>query len=704
VVRRLVPGLTSLLALLAALLLVGALPAAPASDPGWSAYHHDPQRTGVDPTQGTALSVSAGWTSPALDGKVYAEPLVNNGHVIVATEGNTVYSLNAGDGTVVWSQNLGPPVVPTGFPCGNINPIGITSTPVIDPTSGVVYAVAFLAPLHHELFALSLSTGAVLWHRTIDAPGADPQVHNQRGALALSQGNVYVPFGGLAGDCGQYQGRVVASPVNGTGALLTYTVPTTREGGIWGPAGPAVDPATGDLLVATGNSNSTTTFDYGESVIRLSPSLSVLDYWVPSNWVALNQGDVDIGSVGPTILGNNRIFQTGKAGVAYLLAADHLGGIGGQVFSADVCAGGGVFGGTAYAAPYIYVPCNNGLAAVLVAPDGNSFSVAWRGPSGNAGPPIVSGGLVWTLYPGKLEAFNATTGAPAYQATVSEVATFSTPSSGDGQVFVAANGGVRSFVLTSATLPGLRRGYWLAASDGGIFNYGDAGFSGSAGGHPLNQPIVGMAATPSGGGYWLAASDGGIFNYGDAGFFGSAGSVHLHRPIVGMAPTPSGGGYWLAASDGGIFNYGDAGFSGSAGGHPLNQPIVGMSATPSGGGYWLVASDGGIFAYGNAAFFGSTGSIHLNQPIVGMAATPDGQGYWLVASDGGIFNYGDAGFFGSGGALHLNKPIVGMAATPDGHGYWLVASDGGIFNYGDAGFFGSAGALHLNKPIVGMAP
>ena len=245
-------------------------------------------------------------------------------------------------------------------------------------------------------------------------------------------------------------------------------------------------------------------------------------------------------------------------------------------------------------------------------------------------------------------------------------------------------------------------GYWLAASDGGIFNHGDAGFFGSAGGSPLNKPVVGMAATSDDGGYWLVASDGGIFNYGDAGFFGSAGSLHLNKPIVGMAATSDDGGYWLVASDGGIFNYGDAGFFGSAGSLHLNKPIVGMAATSHDGGYWLVASDGGIFNYGDAGFFGSTGSIALNKPIVGMAATSDDGGYWLVASDGGIFNYGDAGFFGSTGSIALNKPIVGMASPDDG-GYWLVASDGGIFNYGDAGFFGSEGGTPLNKPIVGMA-
>ncbi len=234
-------------------------------------------------------------------------------------------------------------------------------------------------------------------------------------------------------------------------------------------------------------------------------------------------------------------------------------------------------------------------------------------------------------------------------------------------------------------------GYWLVASDGGVFSYGDAGFYGSAGGTPLNKPVVGMAATPRGGGYWLVASDGGVFSYGDAGFYGSTGSLRLNQPVVGMAATPDGRGYWLVASDGGIFAFGDAGFYGSTGGLLLNQPVVGMAATADGRGYWLVASDGGIFAFGDASFYGSAGSLHLNQPVVGMGATPGVRGYWLVASDGGIFTFGDAGFYGSTGSLHLNRPVVGMATTWGGNGYWLVASDGGIFAFGDAGFYGSAG-------------
>ncbi len=274
-------------------------------------------------------------------------------------------------------------------------------------------------------------------------------------------------------------------------------------------------------------------------------------------------------------------------------------------------------------------------------------------------------------------------------------------------------------VLTGGTaiyttpVPGT--GYWQAASDGGVFNYGSAGFYGSAGNIKLNKPIVGIAATQDQGGYWLVASDGGIFNYGDAGYFGSTGGITLNKPVVGMAATPyvpgangapaapAGLGYWLVATDGGVFNFGDAGFFGSAGNLKLNSPIVGIAPTPDGKGYWLVASDGGIFTYGDATFYGSTGGITLNKPVVGMAPTPDGKGYWLVASDGGVFNFGDAAFFGSAGGLKLNKPVVGVTSSPDGKGYSLVASDGGIFNYGDAGFFGSAGNLKLNKPVVGMA-
>jgi N-acetylmuramoyl-L-alanine amidase len=188
----------------------------------------------------------------------------------------------------------------------------------------------------------------------------------------------------------------------------------------------------------------------------------------------------------------------------------------------------------------------------------------------------------------------------------------------------------------------------------------------------LNKPIVSMAATPDGKGYWLVASDGGIFTFGDATFYGSTGNMVLNKPIVGMAATPDGKGYWLVGTDGGIFTFGDATYYGSTGALVLNKPIVGMGSTPDRLGYWLVASDGGIFTFGDAKFHGSEGGTALVAPIVGMATTPGGQGYWLVASDGGIFTFGDAAFYGSEGGAQLAAPVVGMAATPDGNGYWLV--------------------------------
>jgi|GEM_PF-4387113 len=259
--------------------------------------------------------------------------------------------------------------------------------------------------------------------------------------------------------------------------------------------------------------------------------------------------------------------------------------------------------------------------------------------------------------------------------------------------------GIRALAATGGT----SRGYWFVASDGGIFSFGDAQFAGSTGNLRLNQPIVGMAPTPTGHGYWFVASDGGVFSFGDAQFFGSTGNMRLNRPIVGMAASPTGHGYWFVASDGGIFSFGDAGFYGSAGAANLAKPIVGMAATPTGHGYWFVASDGGIFNYGDAQFYGSAANAGLRSPIVGIAATPDGQGYYLAGADGTVHAFGDAIFHGSMGGKALKSPVVGIATTATGAGYWLVAADGGIFSFGDASFFGSTGNVHLNRAIVGMA-
>ena len=247
-------------------------------------------------------------------------------------------------------------------------------------------------------------------------------------------------------------------------------------------------------------------------------------------------------------------------------------------------------------------------------------------------------------------------------------------------------------------------GYWLVGSDGGIFWYGAGSnhFFGSTGNIPLNQPIVGMAPTPSGRGYWMVASDGGIFAFGDARFFGSMGGKPLNQPIVAMAATRSGNGYWLVASDGGIFSFGDATFLGSMGATKLNKPIVDIVPTPSGRGYWMAASDGGIFSFGDAGFFGSTGAIKLTKRIQAMAATPSGRGYWLVAGDGGVFSFGDAKFYGSA-AGGEDKRVVDIAPSASGAGYYMTASNGAVFAYGDAKWFGGAQDLHLAHGVISMA-
>jgi SpoIID/LytB domain protein len=255
----------------------------------------------------------------------------------------------------------------------------------------------------------------------------------------------------------------------------------------------------------------------------------------------------------------------------------------------------------------------------------------------------------------------------------------------------AATFGLRSdwFAITNAGgSSGGINGYWVVASNGGVYPFGGAVNYGSMAARLLNAPVIGMAPTATGAGYWLVAGDGGIFSFGNAPFYGSTGNVRLNRPIIGMASSFDGKGYWLFASDGGTFTFGDAQFHGSTGDIRLAQPIVGMATTPDGGGYWLVAADGGIFTFGDARFFGSTGNVRLAQPIVGMVPTANGAGYWLVGRDGGIFTFGNARFVNSLPGLGISDTITSVAATADGGGYLMVGASGAVYPFGDAPYFG----------------
>ena len=180
---------------------------------------------------------------------------------------------------------------------------------------------------------------------------------------------------------------------------------------------------------------------------------------------------------------------------------------------------------------------------------------------------------------------------------------------------------------------------------------------------PAPDPVLHLTSTLAPDGYWLVASDGGVFAYGDAGFHGSAGGLHLDAPVVGMAATPDGGGYWLVASDGGVFAYGDAAYLGSAVGAALASPVAAVQAAPTGPGYWLVAADGGVFAYGAAGFHGSAVGRIGPGTAVDLAPTPDGAGYWVADSAGGVLALGAAASFGSAAGTRLARPVVGMASS-----------------------------------------
>jgi len=266
----------------------------------------------------------------------------------------------------------------------------------------------------------------------------------------------------------------------------------------------------------------------------------------------------------------------------------------------------------------------------------------------------------------------------------------------------AVVGGLAPRASTPATAGGTA-GYWLAGIDGGVFNYGQAPFYGSAGNVPLNNPIVGFVPTPSGGGYWMVGSDGGIFAFGDAPFFGSMGGKPLNRPIAGMAVPPSGRGYWMVATDGGVFAFGDAPFYGSLAGEKLSKPIVDFAATPTGRGYWMATSDGAVYGFGDAGYYGSVpDGADLAKRIQALAPTPSGQGYWLAGADGAVYGFGDAGYYGSA-TDKTDKRVIDMAATASGKGYYLVTANGQVFAFGDATGYGDASRADLNNRITAIA-
>src|SRR5438094_7662630 len=293
-----------------------------------------------------------------ISGNVYAQPLyIENGPggaamIIVVTESNNTYALNAATGAVIWQRNVGPPVS-SGLPCGNISPLGITGTPVVDLTSRSLFFDAMIdgATKKHFIYSLNLDTGAINagWPVDVDARATyngvafTSLVQNERSALGLVNGIVYVPYSGHWGDCGTYHGWVVGVQINNPSSVTAWAT-TAVGGGIWGHGGVASDGT--NMFVVTGNTFTGGTWGGGEAIIRLQAgpvfSGNPTDYWAPTNWLSLDNGDIDLGGCGAVLIDvpgatpSQLVLALGKDGNGYLLNRNNLGGITTPVASANV--------------------------------------------------------------------------------------------------------------------------------------------------------------------------------------------------------------------------------------------------------------------------------------------------------------------------------------------------------------------------------
>jgi hypothetical protein len=218
-----------------------------------------------------------------------------------------------------------------------------------------------------------------------------------------------------------------------------------------------------------------------------------------------------------------------------------------------------------------------------------------------------------------------------------------------------------------------RLGYWLVASDGGLFAFGNAGYYGSIPGlgfapagtrgavPKLNAPVVAMVPSTDGGGYFMVASDGGVFAFGDARFAGSCPGIGgCAGSAVAVMPDASGNGYWVVTSSGAVYGFGDAAFYGAPGNR--GSTVTSAVRTPDGGGYWVLFANGSVAGYGDAANLGGPiGAVGGSNPASAIFTTADGGGYWVTSAAGAVFTYGDAPYEGGMGGARLNAPII--AAT-----------------------------------------
>lgn len=385
---------------------------------------------------------SVAWKA-SVDGAVYGEPVTVGDRVFVATEDDDVYAISLNTGQILWRASIGTPLtdVIQRAGCGDIDPLGITSTPVADTADDTVYVVGEVSSAHRLLVGFDMTTGKVV--RTADADptgGGDSQVNlQQRPGLVVDDGRIDVGYGGLDGDCGFYHGWVVGVSVTPNVANLEFDATTGGSGGaIWqGGAPPSVD-GDGNIYVVTGNQNSQGTAGYYESVVKLSPQLAPeASFRDPAA-----TDDLDFGTSTPLLLPNGTLFAVGKTDIGYVLRQSDLV----EVAHIPGVCGSNPDGRIALdtATDAAYVPCRAGaIQEVDLATD----KLGWKDGSVNSSP-IFEAGSLWALsYPGgTLEALNPVTGAVEQTTSIGETANFATPAYADGYLIVAnGRGTVEAF-------------------------------------------------------------------------------------------------------------------------------------------------------------------------------------------------------------------------------------------------------------------
>ena len=425
---------------------------APGSPETWSSYHSDQSRTGAVESAGPHEPTVVAWTA-ALGAAVYGQPVIAANRVIAASENNHVTALDPQTGAVKWTVSLGTPLthVAAFAGCGNVDPLGITSTPAIDVRTGTVYVVGEVfenGAVHHQLEAIAIATGKVLLSENVDPPlpaGENPKTLLQRVGLAIANGRVYIGYGGNAGDCGSYHGWIVSVKERGAPDLISFEVASDGEGGaIWEAGGaPAVD-SHGNIYVTTGNANpdppegGPDPKQYTESVVKLSPQLKPLASFKD----VVAGGDEDLATGNPVLLPHGRVFAIGKTDVAYILKQSDLT----QIAAIKGVCGSDPDGGPAYdkATDRIYVPCRGGGIQEL---DLATNRVGTMFAGANAAPLLIGTRLWAVLYPnGTLSEFDtATRGRIQELAVGASVPHFATPSTAFGMLFLGTNQGVTAF-------------------------------------------------------------------------------------------------------------------------------------------------------------------------------------------------------------------------------------------------------------------